>query len=125
MEQKITILVAEDDQEVSQTLVGHLKEEGYDVATAFDGEKALAEISKKNYDVVILDLKMPKVTGFEILRIIKQKCPNTKVIILTAYADFKNTEICKRLGADHVLSKPFDLEMLFWTINMVTKKPQH
>lgn len=124
MAQDLTILIAEDDEEVAKTLEGHLSNEGYNTTVALDGEVALSEISKKNFDIVILDLKMPKVSGFEILRIIKQKIPATKVIVLTAYADFKNTEICKRLGADHVLAKPFDLEILFWTIEMVTKKPQ-
>jgi len=122
METKHAILIAEDDKETSSTLEEHISNEGYDTHVALDGEEAMSQLAKKKFDLVILDLKMPKVGGFEILSHIKKNTPSTKVIVLTAYADYKNTEICKRLGADHILTKPFDLEILFWTINMIIKK---
>ncbi len=122
MDKKHAILIAEDDKETSATLVEHITNEGYDTIAALDGEEAMSQLAKKKFDLVILDLKMPKVGGFEILSHIKKNTPSTKVIVLTAYADNKNTEICKRLGADHILTKPFDLEILFWTINMIIKK---
>ena len=122
MDTKHAILIAEDDKETSATLVEHITNEGYDTIAALDGEEAMSQLAKKKFDLVILDLKMPKVGGFEILSHIKKNIPSTKVIVLTAYADYKNTEICKRLGVDHILTKPFDLEILFWTINMIIKK---
>jgi|WetSurMetagenome_2_1015567.scaffolds.fasta_scaffold925249_1 CheY-like chemotaxis protein len=119
---KATILIAEDDPEVASTLLNVLVSHQYDVSLATDGEQALTLLLEKKYDIVILDLKMPKIGGFGILKYIKLNVPETKVIILTAYADLKNIEECQRLGADHVIGKPYDLEMLFWTIDLVLKK---
>lgn len=122
MDQKVTVLVAEDDKEVATTLIEELTHHGYDAALAMDGEQALSKLIERKFDVVILDLKMPKVGGFAILKYIKSTAPTTRVIVLTAYADLKNTEECKKLGADHVIGKPYDLELLFWTLELVTKK---
>ncbi len=119
-ESKISILIAEDDKEVAESLNNILTERDYDVTLAFDGAAALSSLEEKKFDVVILDLKLPKVGGFEILSHIKTTMPSTKVIVLTAYADLKNTKICKNLGAEHVMGKPYDIEMLFWAIDMVT-----
>jgi len=118
MDKKASILVVEDETETAKSLVDHLKMENHDVSLAVDGEEALSLLNRNTYDIVILDLKLPKVGGFVILKHIKSNTPNTKVIVLTAYSDLKNTEICKKLGADHILGKPFDFEMLFWTIKM-------
>jgi DNA-binding response OmpR family regulator len=122
MENKLAILIAEDDIETAAALQRELLEQGYDVTVAHDGEVALSNVKNNQYDVVILDLKLPKVVGFVILKYIKANTPSTKVIVLTAYADLKNTEICKKLGAEHVLGKPFDLEILFWTIEACKNK---
>ncbi len=119
---KARILIAEDDAEVASTLVNVLESNHYEISLAVDGEQALSLLLEKKFDVVILDLKMPKIGGFGILKYVKLNVPDTKVIILTAYADLKNIEECQRLGADHVIGKPYDLEMLFWTIDLVLKK---
>jgi CheY-like chemotaxis protein len=119
---KATILIAEDDPEVASTLLNVLVSHQYEVSLAVDGEQALTFLLEKKFDIVILDLKMPKIGGFGILKYIKLNVPDTKVIILTAYADLKNIEECQRLGADHVIGKPYDLEMLFWTIDLVLKQ---
>ena len=121
-ESKISILIAEDDREVAESLNHILTERDYEVTLAFDGEAALSRLEEKKFDVAILDLKLPKVGGFQILGHIKNNIPSTKVIVLTAYADLKNTKICENLGADHVMGKPYDIEMLFWAIDMVTSK---
>ena len=122
MEPEIKLLIAEDDKEVSDTLVAHLPDNRYQVSVAYDGEEALARLIEKKFDVVILDLKMPKVGGLGILKYIKLNVPSTKVIVLTAYADLKNIEECKNLGADHVIGKPYDIELLFWTLDLVSKQ---
>jgi len=121
-ESKISILIAEDDREVAESLNHILTERDYEVTLAFDGEAALSRLEEKKFDVAILDLKLPKVGGFQILGHIKNNIPSTKVIVLTAYADLKNAKICKNLGAEHVMGKPYDIEMLFWAIDMVTSK---
>jgi CheY-like chemotaxis protein len=117
---KTSILVAEDDKEVATSLKNALTQRDYEVTLTFDGEAALQRLEEKKFEVVILDLKLPKVGGFQILNHIKTNLPLTKVIVLTAYADLKNSKICKQLGAEHVIAKPYDIEMLFWAIEMVT-----
>jgi CheY-like chemotaxis protein len=120
MERKIKILIADDDKEVTRIIAQSLPQDLYEADVALDGEQALSKLIEKKFDVAIIDLKMPIISGHGILKYIKLNTPSTKVIVLTAYADLKNIEECKRLGAEHVLGKPFDLEMLFWTINLVT-----
>jgi DNA-binding response OmpR family regulator len=77
-------------------------------------------LNEKIFNVLILDLKLPKVGGFEVLSHIKTSKLPTKTIVLTAYGDYKHTRICKNLGASHVIGKPYDIEMLLWAIDMVT-----
>lgn len=122
MNGKASILVAEDDGQVGATLLEQLTNQKYDATLALDGEQALNQLINKKFDVVILDLKMPKISGYGILKYIKSSVPATKVIVLTAYSDLKNIEECKKLGADHVIGKPYDLELLFWTIELVIAK---
>ncbi|MDI6765432.1 MAG: response regulator [Bacteroidota bacterium] len=122
MDGKVSILIAEDNEQVGTTLLEHLTNKQYDATLALDGEQALNQMINKKFDVVILDLKMPKISGYGILKYIKSSVPATKVIVLTAYSDFKNIEECKRLGADHVIGNPYDMEILFWTIELVTAK---
>jgi DNA-binding NtrC family response regulator len=86
----VRILVADDDKDLTSTLSEQLKNEGYDVVLAFDGDEAMAHLKKMEFTVVILDLKMPKVHGFDILIYIKENLPKTKVIVLTGYADLNN-----------------------------------
>lgn len=119
MEDRISILVAEDDADIGRTLVEQLSTKQYDTTLAVDGEEALDILMKKKFNIIILDLKMPKVSGWAILKYVKSSIPETKVIILTAYSNFNNVEECKRLGADYIITKPYDVELLFWTIDLL------
>ncbi len=121
MEQKASILIAEDDHEVGAILLEHLTDKGYETILATDGEDALTRLLDKKFNVVVLDLKMPKVGGLGILKYIKLNVPATKVIILTAYADLTNIEECKKLGADDVIAKPHDLGDLMDAIEYLLK----
>ena len=116
------ILIVEDEKELLMTLSEQLSLEGYDVATADDGEQALAVLQKKKFSLVVLDLKLPKVSGFDVLKFLKQKSLQSKVIVLTAYADLKNVTMVKDLGADDVIEKPYELGDLIDAIHFVMKK---
>ena len=94
----------------------------YHVAYAADGEAAIKELGAGTFAIVILDLKIPKITGFEVLKHIKANVPSTKVIVLTAYADLKNVEAVKQLGADDVIEKPYEMGELFDAIEFVLKR---
>jgi DNA-binding NtrC family response regulator len=114
---KSRVLVVDDEEALRYLLSTELAAEGYDVETAGDGDEAIEAIRQKDYDVVLLDIKMPRVDGFEVLRFIKQNKPEIKVIMLTAYADVKNAIEALKLGASDFVSKPYDLEDILTSIN--------
>ena len=114
------ILVVDDEEALRTVLSSELSGEGYHVETASDGDEAIATIQKNSvFDLVLLDIKMPRVDGFEVLKFIKQTTPQIKVIMLTAFADLKNAIESKKLGAEDFISKPYDLVDLLTTIERV------
>jgi len=119
---KISILIVDDDRELTSTLCEMLSKDDYDIDVANDGEEALALIQRKKFHVVVLDLKMPKRDGFEVLAFTKRSYPNTKIIVLTAYVDLINVSKCRELGADDVIQKPYELGDLFDAIEYVLKR---
>lgn len=119
MPEKGSILVVDDEDALRTVLSSELEGEGYAVATAADGDEAIDVVQKKNFNLVLLDIKMPRVDGFEVLKFIKEKYPHVKVIMLTGFADLKNAIESKKLGADDFVSKPYDLVDLLTTIERV------
>ncbi|CUT02332.1 sigma-54-dependent transcriptional regulator [Candidatus Chrysopegis kryptomonas] len=117
MAEKPRVLVVDDEEALRYLLSTELAAEGYEVETAGDGDEAIETIKQKDYDVVLLDIKMPRVDGFEVLKFIKQNKPEIKVIMLTAYADVKNAIEALKLGASDFVSKPYDLEDILTSIN--------
>ena len=122
MSKTTSVLLVEDDKYLSSSLFEQLTRELYDTKVANDGQEALDRLKENQFDLVILDLKLPKVNGFDVLQHIKTNAPFTKVIVLTSYADLNNVEKVKQLGADDVIEKPYDLGELFDAINFVMKK---
>jgi DNA-binding NtrC family response regulator len=119
MAEKNSILVVDDEDALRTVLSSELESEGYIVATAGDGDDAISVLQGKSFDLVLLDIKMPRVDGFEVLRFIKERYPATKVIMLTGFADLKNAIESKKLGAEDFVSKPYDLVDLLTTIERV------
>lgn len=119
MADKRKILVVDDEDALRTVLGAELNSEGYDVVTAADGSEAVAELERKKFDLVLLDIRMPNMNGFEVLKIIKEKHAGTKVIMLTGFADLKNAIESKKLGAEDFVSKPYDLVDLLTTIDRV------
>ncbi len=119
MSDKRKVLVVDDEDALRTVLGSELVSEGYEVGTAADGDDAITEFQKKPYDLVLLDIKMRRMNGFEVLRFIKDKSPKTKVIMLTGFADLKNAIESKKLGAEDFVSKPYDLVDLLTTIERV------
>ena len=122
MSAKLQILIAEDDDELRATLSQHLSDEGYEVITAANGNDAIPLLYGREFDVVVLDLKMPYIDGFQVLKVVKSTFPRTKVIVLTAYADLSNVTKCKELGANEVIGKPYNLQHLFSVIREMLKE---
>ncbi len=119
MAKKSSILVVDDEDALRTVLSGELASEGYEVRTASDGDEAVTELGKGTFDLVLLDIKMPRMNGFEVLKHIKEKHAKTKVVMLTGFADLKNAIESKKLGADDFVSKPYDLVDLLTTIERV------
>ena len=117
---KASILIVDDDEGVRTVLESELLSEGYVVETASDGDDAIAMLrGGKEFDLILLDIKMPRVDGFEVLEFVKKESPAAKVIMLTAYADLSNAIKSKRLGAEELISKPYDLIDLLTTVERI------
>jgi len=116
MDKKYNILAVDDDNSLLKLLSKELIDEGYLVTMASNGEKAIAQLQKNKFDLILLDIKMPKMSGFEVLKFIKTNTPSTKVIMLTAYADVHHALESKRLGAEDFMEKPYDLGELLSSI---------
>jgi CheY-like chemotaxis protein len=119
MPEKNRILVVDDEEALRTVLSTELTSEGYEVTAASDGGEAIDFVKSNDYDLVLLDIKMPNVDGFEVLKFIKGDKPRIKVIMLTGFADLKNAIESKRLGAEDFVSKPYDLVDLLTTIERV------
>jgi DNA-binding NtrC family response regulator len=108
------ILVADDEKMKRMTLAHDLEAQGHEVVTAADGEEALEKLASQHFDVVVTDLKMPRVDGLELLKRIKRDHANgTEVIIMTAYGSIPVAVEATKLGAYDVLTKPFRNEDIF------------
>jgi len=108
----LKLLVIDDEDEIIQVVGDFFKDEGFDVYTADTGQAGLKLIGEQKPDVVFLDLKLPDISGLEILkqiRLSEQKC---KVIVNTGYVENSLKENAKKLGCDVFLSKPFNLIQL-------------
>src|SRR5437667_12847235 len=119
MADKSRILVVDDEDALRMVLSNELSSSGYDVASAGDGDEAITMVQNKKFDFVLLDIKMPKVDGFEVLKFLKKHFPAVKVIMLTGFADLKNAIESKKHGAEDFVSKPYDLVDLLTTIERV------
>jgi YesN/AraC family two-component response regulator len=102
------ILVVDDDEMVLEVLNRQLKQMGYDVSTASDGQEAWEMVQKKNFEVIITDLEMPKMTGQELIEKVKNHSPATVVIVLTGYGSLDTARESIHAGCDEFLLKPLE-----------------
>ena len=105
------ILICDDEEGVRESL--KLIFEGrYEVTSADNGEEAVAHLAQASYDLLCLDLKMPRMDGMDTLRRVRQLAPSLPVLILTAYHSVDIAKEAIRLGAKDYISKPFDKDQL-------------
>jgi len=112
------ILIVDDETLVRNFLAETLRRKHVEVATAENGQKALALLKESTFDMVITDMKMPDLTGIDILRKIKEISPSTLVVVITAFGSIENAVEAMRLGAFNYLIKPFSPD----TIEAVIEK---
>jgi two-component system response regulator VicR len=106
------ILVVDDDRDIVETLKNRLEREKYEVVVAFDGEEAITKVKEADPDIVLLDLVMPKLNGFEVLKEIREKYKEKwrPVIVVSAQDDLESFRKSYSLEADHYLTKPCTME---------------
>ena len=116
------ILVAEDERELSKPLVTVLEHKGYSADAAYDGQEAYDKICKYNYDIILLDIMMPKLNGLEVLQKIRAENIHTPVILLTAKSESEDKITGLDTGADDYLTKPFVMGELLARIRALTRR---
>lgn len=116
------ILIAEDEKNLNRILVKQFVKLGYSVDSCFDGESVSVYIANADYDVIILDIMMPKKDGFQVLREMRDKNNSTPVIFLTAKSEIEDRVTGLDLGANDYVVKPFSFEELAARVRMVTRK---
>ncbi len=105
------VLVVDDEKAIVDILVFNLKKEGYTLATAYDGEEGLKKALSESPDLILLDIMMPKLDGFEVCKRIREKS-NVPIIMLTARAEEVDKVLGLELGADDYITKPFSIREL-------------
>lgn len=116
------ILVVEDERGLNRVLTKHLKNNGYSVDSCEDGREAIEYLDLATYDLVLLDVMLPGMSGWDILRYIRKKNMDTSVLMLTALDSTEDKVKGLDGGADDYLTKPFALEELLARIRLATRK---
>ena len=112
MEKKQRVLIVEDEKNIVDILRFNLRKEGYDTQEAYDGEVGLALALQEAPDLILLDLMLPKMNGFEVCKRLRDQGRSTPVIIITAREAEKDKILGLDLGADDYITKPFSIREL-------------
>ena len=123
MKSSITILVVDDEEMMRVLLTKILTRDGYTIISAEDGQAALELLATTPVHIIISDIKMPRLNGFELLKAVKSDYPTIGVIMMTAYGDTFTVKDALLLGADEYVTKPFKsyeislvVERAYWRI---------
>lgn len=117
MAEKIKILVIDDEPSVVDAVKLILKDNGYDAVGAMTGRDGIEEETRARYDVTITDLRLPDMSGFDVLRRIRRKNPQSRVIIITSHSTPEIISRARINGAVDVLPKPFSPNELLQLVN--------
>lgn len=110
------ILVVDDDRDMRENIVEILTDDDFQISAAKNGEEALEQTSKTAFDLVLLDLIMPGISGMEVLPLLKRESPAIRVIMVTAFSTIDNAVDAMRKGADDYITKPFKINELRMTV---------
>ena len=112
MESKVEILVLDDEEIVVTRLKPSLEKDGYSVEIYTDSRQAKARIEQKKFDIVITDLKMANIDGMQLFYFIKEKWPDTAVVLISGFATLKVAQEAIQQGVREVISKPFKISQI-------------
>jgi len=116
--------VVEDDRTVGQFVQRGLEEHLYNVDLVGDGKQALDRVSQSNYDLIVLDLRLPEISGVEVLRVLRDRGIETPVLVLTAQDALESKVQALRTGADDYVTKPFAFEELLARVEALSRRPK-
>ena len=116
------ILLVEDDETLSELISEYLSEQGYDVTVRADAKAALDTAYERNFDILILDVKLPKGDGFSLLRELRRPGDDTPAIFTTSLNALQDLEIGYKSGCDDYLKKPYELKELLLRIQILIKR---
>src|SRR5438132_11148237 len=116
------ILFVEDEPGLVMTLTDRLRNEGYAVETTYDGESGLARATNERFDAIILDLMLPRKSGFDVCRDLRQRGIVTPLIMLTARGQIVDKVVGLKLGADDYLTKPFEMSELLARLEALLRR---
>jgi len=119
--QKSSILVVDDEKDICRALNIILSKEGYAVTEVYNGEQAVELVRKQSFDIVMTDIKMEKMDGFDVLRQVQQLSPGTSVIMMTAFASVGSAVEAMRAGAVDYITKPFINDDIRLTIKRIVE----
>jgi len=117
--QMASILVVDDEKPVCKLLCDDLTGQGYSCAIALTGEEALTKLADETFDLALLDIRLPGISGIEVLRIIRSDCHNIAAIMITAIKDVDTAVESMKLGASDYIVKPFNLDRIDATVRTV------
>ena len=118
----IKILVAEDDKDLNRFVCSSLRSDGYDITSCFDGEEALDMTERVKFDMVLTDIMMPKMDGFELAKNIRSFDKDIPIIFMTAKDDKPSKMFGYSIGIDDYVTKPFDMDVLLLKISAILRR---
>ena len=116
------VLVAEDEDITLRNIIEALEEGGFNVQGARNGVEALKKLDAEHFDVLITDIKMPEMSGIELLEKTKEKYPDIKVIITTGFGSISSAIEAIKKGASDYITKPFDLDELTMKVTKINEE---
>ena len=116
-----SVLIIDDEPLMRLSMLDALKAEGYQVQEASNGEEGIQKTKANRYDLVITDLKMPRSDGLQVVRVCKERSPETEVIVITAHGSVDTAVQAMKLGAHDYVTKPFSMDELLLTVDRATK----
>ncbi len=119
---EFSVLLVDDEEDFLEILTKRLKKRGLYITTAKSGMEALAKLKETEIDIVVLDVRMPKMDGIQTLKDIKKIAPSVEVIMLTGHASLEVATKGLEIGAFDYLMKPMDIDELFYKLQDAYKK---
>ena len=119
---KAKILIAEDDANIRQGLIATLESDGYDVTAASDGAQALRLFPQGKFDLVVLDIMMPKASGYDVCRELRAQGTRVPVLLLSAKGEEVDKVVGLKLGADDYVTKPFGVHELLARVEALVRR---